>query len=201
MRVRIKICGVTSPEDARLAAALGADAIGVVLADSPRRVTTAEARAIFAALPPFVHGVAVLRQASLEELIEIAETLRPELLQCEPVDDVERFIGGKTRFLPVLHDEPELLEGARPFRDRTVLLEGAGRGGRGVAADWGRAAQLSRITRLVLAGGLTAENVGEALDRVAPHAVDVSSGVESAPGIKDPERIEAFIAAVRAGER
>jgi phosphoribosylanthranilate isomerase len=115
------------------------------------------------------------------------------------------------RFLPVLHDGPALLRRRLPAGIGAsaraaagaagdfgaVLLEARGRGGRGVAPDWARAARLARRVRLVLAGGLTPENVGAAIRRVRPYAVDVSSGVERAPGVKDTRLIRLFIAAVR----
>ena len=124
------------------------------------------------------------------------EAIGPDLVQAEPSDDLERALDGRARLLPVLHDGPDLLTHL-PVGAATVLLEAEGRGGRGVSPDRARAAALARRVRLVLAGGLTPENVGAAIAAVRPYAVDVSSGVESSPGVKDPRRIAAFIAAVR----
>ncbi len=202
-RVRVKICGVTTEAAVDAAIAAGADAIGFVLAaDSPRRLDLAAARRLMMRVPPFVARVAVLRHPSAAEARAAIETLRPDLLQAEPSEEMSREIdagappGERARLLLVLHDGPDLLE-RLPIDAPAVLLEAAGRGGRGVAPDTTRAAAMARRVRLVLAGGLTPENVGAAIAAVRPFAVDVSSGVESSPGVKDPRRIAAFIAAVR----
>jgi phosphoribosylanthranilate isomerase len=199
--VRVKICGVTTPEGARAAGALGADAVGFVLSESPRRVSPETARDLAALLPPFVVRVAVLREPTPSELERVLSVFGPDVVQCEPAPEVERAIGSRARFLPVLHDAPDLLAragGATSYGG--WLLEAPGRGGRGVAPDWERAAELARRGPLVLAGGLDEDNVASAIRRVRPVAVDTSSGVETAPGIKDPRRIAGFIAAVRSAE-
>jgi phosphoribosylanthranilate isomerase len=197
MRVRVKICGVTTPEAIEAAVAAGADAIGFVLAaDSPRRLDLAAARRLAALVPPFVVRVAVLRHPTPDEARAVVDALAPDLLQAEPSDALQRALDGRVRLLPVLHDDPDLLS-RLPVEAPLVLLEAEGRGGRGIPPDHARAAAAARRVRLVLAGGLTPENVGAAIAAVRPFAVDVSSGVESAPGVKDPHRIAAFIAAVR----
>ena len=108
------------------------------------------------------------------------------------------------RFLPEFHAAADLVERMSTFRRTSpnglILLEGVGRGGRGERADWGRAAEVARLGPLALAGGLTPDNVAEAIRRVRPFGVDVSSGVERAPGIKDPEKVRAFFEAVRRAE-
>ena len=198
MSLRVKICGVTSPEAVEAAVAAGADAIGFVLAaDSPRRLAPADARRLAALVPPFVARVAVLRHPSFDEARAAIDAIAPDLVQAEPSTAIERAIEGRVRLLPVLHDGPGLLE-RLPFGAPAVLLEAEGRGGRGLAPDLERAAALARRVRLVLAGGLTPDNVAAAIAAVRPFAVDVSSGVESSPGVKDPRRIAAFIAAARA---
>lgn len=201
MRTRIKICGVRTPEAVRAAADAGADAVGFVFADSPRRVAPEEAVGLAALLPPFVARVAVFRHPAARELAGVLRRFPADLVQTEPAPGLAEAGVEEARWLPVLHDRPGLLDDPVPGDGsgpgRCALLEAAGRGGRGVRPDWERAARLARRIRLVLAGGLTPENVEEAILRVRPWAVDVSSGVESEPGVKDPERIAAFAAAVR----
>lgn len=205
MRVRVKICGVTTAEAALAAAEAGADAVGLVLAASPRRLDLGQAAAIAAVLPPFVARVAVVREPRVRDLEEIVAILRPDLVQCEPAAGLRRLLDGRVALLPAFHDGPGVeAEVARYLgtlaAPSAVLLDGPAGPGRGVGGDWARAASIARRTRLVLAGGLTAENVGEAIRRILPYAVDVSSGVEAAPGVKDARRIGEFLAAVRHAE-
>ena len=194
---RVKICGVTSVDAVDAAVAAGADAIGFVLAPgSPRRLDLDAARRLADRVPPFVARVAVLRHPTADEARAVIEALHPDLLQAEPSDALERAVAGRARLLAVLHDGPDLLARVPPGTG-AVLLEAEGRGGRGVPPDRDRAAALARLVPLVLAGGLTPENVAAAIVAVRPVAVDVSSGVESSCGVKDPRRIADFIAAVR----
>jgi len=214
MRVRVKICGVTSAAALDAAVEAGADAVGLVLAPSPRRLALDEARLLAERLPPFVTLVAVLRHPDAAAVRAACAAIAPHLVQAEPGPGVAAAVRGACggpRLLPVLHDGPALLRrrlpagvgagararGAAGFGAGAVLLEARGRGGRGAIPDRARAARLARRVRLVLAGGLTPENVGAAIRRVRPYAVDVSSGVESAPGTKDARLIRRFIAAVR----
>lgn len=198
MRVRVKICGVTSAAAACAAAEAGADAIGFVFAESPRRIGVERAAEIAACLPPFVACVAVFRYPAPSEVGETVRRLRPTLVQSEPVAGLRETLVAGVGFLPVFHDGDDLVERvAAHGPPAALLLEAAGRGGRAVAPDRVRAAAIAARTRLVLAGGLTPENVAEAIRQVRPFAVDVSSGVESAPGTKDPERIRRFVDAVR----
>jgi phosphoribosylanthranilate isomerase len=211
MRIRVKICGVTGPEALDAAVEAGADAIGFVLAPSPRRLHLEDAARLAERLPPFVTSVAVLRRASAAAVRKACEALAPHLVQAESAPGLAaavRAAGGGAAWLPVLHDGPALLRhripggransGGDASGGGAVLLEARGRGGRGAVPDWARAALLARRVRLVLAGGLTPGNVGAAIRRVRPYAVDVSSGVESAPGVKDPRLIRSFIAAAHA---
>lgn len=204
---RIKCCGMTRTEDALLAARLGADAIGLVFtARSKRRVSIAQARAIRHALPPFVASVALFMDDDAALVEEALVAVQPDLLQFhggESDDWCAQFnhpylkvvaMGAGAASLPLLHAYP---------RAAGLLLDGhdAGEaGGSGKAFDW------SLVPRhlaqpLILAGGLHAANVGAAIHAARPWAVDVASGVESAPGIKDPLKLVAFIAAVRAADR
>jgi phosphoribosylanthranilate isomerase len=205
VRVRVKICGVTTPACARTAVDCGADAVGLVFAESPRQITVERALDVIAELPPFVARVAVLRHPSPHRVAEIVCRVRPDFLQCEPGPGVLVTLDAGTRLLPVFHDTPKIVDMVTAFRGRNrkapaVLLEAPGRGGRGVRPDWARAAELATRVPLVLAGGLKPDNVREAVLRVRPVAVDVSSGVEARPGVKDPQLIERFVAEVRRAE-
>jgi len=205
-RTRIKCCGMTRVEDALLAAELGTDAIGVVItARSKRRVDLAQARAIVAAMPPFVTTVALLMDDSEATVRAVIEQVRPDLLQFHGGESdawCAQFgrpylkaiaMGEGATALPQLHDYP---------RAAGLLLDGHGLGepgGSGKAFDWSlMPADLAQP--LVLAGGLHAGNVGEAIRIARPWAVDVASGIEASPGIKDPARLAAFIAAVHAAD-
>ena len=203
---RIKCCGMTRVGDALLAARLGADAIGLVFsARSKRQVTLAQAREIVAALPPFVATVALFMDDEANLVRQVLDEVGPTLLQFHG-DESDGWcaqfghpflkaiaMGEGAAALPRLHDYPHATG---------LLLDGhaAGEaGGSGKAFDWsllpGELAQ-----PLILAGGLHAGNVGDAVRTAHPWAVDVASGVESAPGIKDPLRLEAFIRAVRTAD-
>lgn len=195
--VTIKICGVRDAAAVRAAAEAGVDALGFVFADSPRRVTPEEARRIAADLPPEIERVAVFRSADADEVRRVLDAFPADRVQTEPTS---ALLAGPIadRLLPVLHDDGTLAEQTAALSpDRRVLLEAAGRGGRGLRPDWGRAAELAARRPLILAGGLDARNVQAALRRVRPVGVDVSSGVEDFPGRKSAARIAAFVAAVR----
>jgi phosphoribosylanthranilate isomerase len=202
--VRSKICGITRIEDALAAAEAGADAIGLVFyAKSPRAVTAAQARDIVAALPPFVTSVGLFVNASRCELNEILEVVPLDLLQFhgdETPADCEGFHRPWIKALRVrpgddLEAACKLYSGARGILLDTFVAGVPG--GTGEAFDWSLVpARLSKP--IILAGGLHAGNVGEAIARVKPYAVDVSGGVEAAKGIKDPAKVDAFMAAVRA---
>ena len=203
---RIKCCGMTRVEDALLAARLGADAIGLVFtARSRRQVTLARACEIVAALPPFIATVALFMDDGVALVRQVIDEVHPALLQFHGGESdgwCAQFgrpflkaiaMGEGASALPRLHDYP---------RAAGLLLDGhaAGEaGGSGKAFDWsllpGDLAQ-----PVILAGGLHAGNVGDAVRAARPWAVDVASGVESAHGIKDPARLEAFIRAVRAAD-
>jgi phosphoribosylanthranilate isomerase len=200
----VKICGVNSRESVLAVAEAGADAAGFVFAESPRRVTPRKAAELAELLPPGVSRVAVFRHPTPQEVSEVLSEFQADLVQCEPSPEVwivAREAG--IRLLPVLHDGPDLErqasslpeEGAAP----AAILEGPGKGGRGIRPDWDRAAAVARRLPLVLAGGLAPDNVAEAIAAVRPYGVDVSSGVEEARGRKDPVRIAAFVEAARTG--
>ena len=203
MRTRVKICGITAPEHGAAAARHGADAIGLIFyPPSPRLVTVERARAISAALPPFVARVAVFVNPSDAEVEAVIRGCRPDLVQFhgeEPPEFCRAFGLPYLRAVRVRRGV-DLLEYLSPFHDAAGWLLDAYRddlyGGTGEAFDWGLIPQ--RLARpVVLSGGIDAGNVGEAIRRVRPWAVDVSSGVESAKGVKDERLIAAFTAGVR----
>ncbi|MDP9511220.1 phosphoribosylanthranilate isomerase [Pseudomonas idahonensis] len=201
--VRSKICGITRIEDALAAVAAGADAIGLVFyAKSPRAVSVQQARAIIAALPPFVTTVGLFVNASRCELGEILDAVPLDLLQFhgdESAADCEGYHRPYIKALRVKAGDDVAAACLAYPRASGILLdtyvEGVP-GGTGEAFDWSLVPQgLSKP--IILAGGLSAQNVAEAIARVRPYAVDVSGGVEQSKGIKDPARIQAFMQAVR----
>lgn len=200
VQMRIKICGITDPQAAVAAASAGVDAVGFVFARSPRRVTPFEADRIAAELPDSIQRVAVFRLPGPDDVARVLESFDADLVQCEPGADM-LAASFASRLLPVLHDGPTLESDAASLPDgHPVLLEAGGRGGRGIRPDWARASNLARTRPTMLAGGLHAGNVAEAIRTVGPWGVDVSSGVESAPGRKSPTLIAAFVEAARAVE-
>lgn len=203
-RVRIKICGITDSASLNVAAAEGADAIGFVLAESPRRLSIRQARQLRSELPPYVAPVAVLKRAEPEEIVELVrDELFPQVqvdAECSAYMDFE---GLEHAVIPVVRVGSEAFDIVRgdPKRiGRFALIEGA-RSGAGERVDWNVVAPISEKINVILAGGLNPENVADAIRTVWPYAVDVSSGVESSPGKKDPGKIRAFVQAVRSVER
>lgn len=202
MRTRIKICGITRPQDAVEAARAGADAIGLVFyPPSPRFLNVERARELRDALPPFVQVVALFVNADAAQVAQVIGRVHPALLQFHG-EETPAFCGQfGLPYLKACRVAPgvDLLKYLRPFAAASGWLLDAHveeYGGVGARFDWSLVpAQLERP--LVLSGGLTRDNVGEAVRRVKPWAVDVSSGVESAKGIKDAAKIAAFIAEVR----
>jgi phosphoribosylanthranilate isomerase len=199
----VKICGITAPEHGAAAARHGADAIGLIFyPPSPRLVTVERAREISAALPPFVARVAVFVNPSAAVVDAVVAGCRPDLLQFHGEETPEfcRSFGLPYLRAVRVRSEVDLLEYLSPFHDAAGWLLDAYRedlyGGTGEAFDWGLIPR--RLARpVVLSGGIDAGNVGEAIRRVRPWAVDVSSGVESAKGVKDERLIAALIAGVR----
>lgn len=199
MRIWVKICGLTHAAAVKAAIDAGADAVGFVFVASPRRMLPGDAARLMADIPPGILRVAVMRHPLQSQWDEVIRIVRPDWLQTE-AEDFERLeLPDNVEALPVYRDVPEMDREALAAEGR-VLFE-APASGTGEAPDWDRAAELAKLTQLVLAGGLTPENVGEAIRRVRPWGVDVSSGVEAVRGTKDPARIAAFIAAVREAER
>lgn len=189
MSLFVKICGITSVEAGAAAVEAGADAVGFVFAPSPRQVTTAEALAISGQLPSRVLRVAVFRRPGPEEIEEVLSVFTPDLVQA----DHDVLTGAEpVATLPVFHSSgSDLPEGGR------FLYEGPVSGS-GQLVDLRAASRVARLGEMVLAGGLTPDNVDGAIEAVRPFGVDVSSGVEMSPGRKDPSLIRSFVAAARA---
>lgn len=203
---RIKICGITSAEDARVAVDCGADAIGLVFyPPSPRAVTAVQAADIVAAVPPFVTVVALFVDEPAERIRRILESVPVDLLQFhgeEPAAFCKQFQRPWMKALRVRADM-DLVAHCRQYHTaRAVLLDSWQEGvpgGTGRTFDWDLARGELPLP-VVLAGGLDAGNVGEAVTRLRPAAVDVSGGVEQSPGRKDGRKIKRFVAAVRAAD-
>jgi phosphoribosylanthranilate isomerase len=201
VRVRVKICGITRSEDALAAARAGADAIGLVFyPPSPRCLSRAQAHSLRSALPPFVTAVALFVNPAREEVERVLAEVRPDALQFHGEED-PAFCG---QFgVPYIkacrvREGTDLLEYFAPFADAQGWLADAyveAYGGVGARFDWGLVPAV-RNRPLILSGGLTIANVGEAVRIVKPWGVDVSTGVEVEKGIKDATMIEAFIAEV-----
>jgi phosphoribosylanthranilate isomerase len=218
MSLWVKICANTSLEDAQLAADAGADALGFVFAPSPRRVTPAQVAAIVPQLPPTIEKIGVFVDASFEEITATVETAAltgvqlhfsaaPEL----PTQLRTRF-GPSLRILRVVHFGAETTLSAASLDSDpnidAILVDSrtaTAVGGTGKTFDWADASktlfQNAKAYKLIAAGGLTPDNVAEAISILCPWGVDVVSGVEAAPGRKDPAKVRAFIANARAADR
>lgn len=203
MITRVKICGITRVGDALAAARLGAHAVGLVFhAGSPRAVTPAQAREIIDALPPFVVPVGLFVNADARTVRETLAAAPVQLLQFHGDETPDFCAGFGLPFLRAVRvrAETDLLQYAREFHAAKGLLldawvEGV-RGGTGATFDWSLIPG-DLPAPVVLSGGLNPDNVEQAVRRVRPWAVDVSSGVESAKGIKDVRKMEAFMTGVR----
>jgi phosphoribosylanthranilate isomerase len=203
MHVRVKICGITCLEDARAAVAAGADALGFMFyPPSPRHVDVDTAAAICRALPPLVTRVGVFVDAAEEFVRETASRCGLGALQFHGQETPEfcrRFAPPVLKAFRIR--SPDSLAALPAYDTAAWLLDSfvpGQLGGTGATFNWDLAADAARLGRpVILAGGLTPENVAGAARRVRPYGVDVSSGVECAPGRKDPGRLKAFIAAVR----
>ncbi|MGH8638253.1 MAG: phosphoribosylanthranilate isomerase [Burkholderiales bacterium] len=203
LQPRVKICGIRRPEDAQLAVELGAHALGFVFwPNSPRAVTAEQARIVIDRVPPFVAAVGVFVNQAPADVLDTARRAGLTAIQLHGDEEASAYAGcgwrvikalpvGKDFTLSAVEDVPA---------EMTVLLDAhdpVRRGGTGRAIEWSVAATAARVRPIVLSGGLTPANVRTAIDAVQPFAVDVSSGVESAPGVKDETKMRAFFAALR----
>jgi len=222
-RIRIKICGIARPEDAAAAARAGADAIGLVMhASAPRHISLNRASDILNDLPPFVTPVLLFVDAPIDQIRESAATLQVRHLQLhgsetpEQVAELRAFTVIKAIRVDPQTFGPELLSWRTAIRKlrlthlRGVVLETARTGqpgGTGRANDWQtvrhhrQRGDFIGLPAVIAAGGLTSESVAAVVHDIRPYAVDVSTGVESSLGVKSPEKIEAFVRAVRDAEQ
>jgi phosphoribosylanthranilate isomerase len=206
MRTRVKICGITYFEDALDAVRAGADAIGLVFYEkSPRFVSNSLAQKISQQMPAFVSRVALFKDADKQAVESVLEVVDIDIIQfhgSESVDFCEQFSKPYIKALGVKgaeHDVDYLISSADRYRTaKALLFDGhapGDAGGTGESFDWlAISTAMEAIDKtVILAGGLTVENVRSAIETVHPFAVDVSSGVESSPGIKDKTKMDAFI--------
>lgn len=207
MRTRVKFCGITRPEDAVAAASAGVDAIGLVFHPaSPRAVTPEQARRIVQALPPLITVVGLFVDPQRERVETVLDMLRIDLLQFhgdECPADCDSF---GVPYIKAVRMQPglDVAAFAKAYPQARALLLDTYRagiaGGTGETFDWSQVpASIGRP--LILAGGLTPANVGEAIRAVRPYAVDVSGGIEAAKGIKHPGKMDAFMNEVMGVER
>ncbi len=198
--VRIKICGITNTEDALLAVEAGAHAIGFVFAESPRQVDPQTVRQIVQVLPPFVSKVGVFVNEDTQKVKHIAASCSLDLLQLHGNESAACCFEFSQRIIKAMRvRDQSILEELPKYKVDAFLLDGfvPGKpGGTGKSFNWDIAAAAKAHGRIILSGGLTPENVEEAIARVKPYAVDVSSGVELEAGKKDPKKMRAFVEAV-----
>jgi phosphoribosylanthranilate isomerase len=198
--VRVKVCGITNLEDAFAAVAYGADAIGLVLAPSPRQVTVDEAGEIARQIPPFVTKVGVFVDESADDVNRIADQCGLDAVQLhghEPEEMTARIVTTVIKAIRVSTNEP--VE-STAYPGCVLLLDTyvpGTPGGTGITFDWALAKDAAAHRPIVLAGGLTEDNVTSAIETVCPYAVDVSGGVEAEPGRKDHDKIARFIRAAK----
>lgn len=206
--VRVKICGITNAEDAKNAVALSADALGFIFAESPRKITEIEARAIVKSLPPFVSCVGLFVNQPVERVKDVCEFCGIHTVQLHG-DEPPEYLYGLTGYKIIkafrvrdrsVLDTLKEYSGSPLVMGTAFLLDGyaAGKmGGSGTLFPWEIAMEAKRFGQIIVAGGLTPENVADAVTIANPYAVDVSSGVEKCPGKKDKELMKRFIAVAK----
>lgn len=204
MTTRIKICGITNREDAAAAVRLGADALGFVFSESPRRITPEEVDAIISALPPFVLTVGVFVNEPRDRVFEVLDSCPLDVLQLHgeesPTYCLELKEFNKRVIKAIRVKDPSSLKNLESYDVDGFLLdayaEGA-RGGTGKSFDWSLVKKAKIPKPFILSGGLSPENVLNAVQEVRPYGVDASSRLEREPGKKDIEKMRAFIEAVK----
>jgi phosphoribosylanthranilate isomerase len=196
----VKVCGTTSEEDALLAVAMGADAVGFVFAPSSRRIAPRLAAEIARRLPPEIITVGVFQDEAPQRVVEIVHGAGLKAAQLHGHETVEQSRWVRQRVPLVIQaftaGDPAIARAREHYAD-AVLLDSASPGS-GQVFDWKLADGVPAGMRLIIAGGLDAQNVAEAVARVSPWGVDVVTGVEKAPGRKDPVKLRAFVAAAKA---
>lgn len=196
MTTFIKICGLRDAGDVAAAMDAGANAVGFVFAESVRRVTPQQAREATQNITPGVRRVAVMRHPTNEECQAVLDAFSPDVIQTDVEDFASLQVPDSVECWPVYREGSAAANGV----PRGVFLYEGRDSGSGQTVDWSTAADIARRGRMILAGGLAEDNVGQAIRSVHPWGVDVSSGVESLPGRKDHELIKRFVSAVRAAE-
>lgn len=192
----VKICGLSEEEHVRVAVDAGADAIGFVFAKSVRRVDPARAAELASDVPAAVRRVAVMQHPTIPEWQEVLRAFSPDVLQTD-AGDFAGLVGPEAVERWLVFREGVRVTVPRARVTVPFVYEGA-RSGQGETVDWSRAAEIATRGNMILAGGLGVANVAEAIRTVRPFGVDVSSGVESAPGQKDARLIRDFISAAKA---
>jgi phosphoribosylanthranilate isomerase len=189
----VKVCGLTTPDAVAAAVDAGVDAVGFVFAESKRRVTAQQAAELARDVPRNIVRVAVMLHPSQTELDEVWSQFRPDVLQTDADDLATLRVPADLKVTPVFRAGRELPTMLPP----RLLFEGP-TSGTGETTDWSAAAKLAARTQLILAGGLKPSNVADAIAAAKPWGVDVSSGVEARPGVKDPQKIYDFVRIARA---
>jgi len=204
MRTRVKICGITRPQDAEFVTEMGADAIGLVFySASPRAVTVAQASQIVASLPPFVSVVALFVNAAVSEVEACLASLPVDILQFHGDESPDYCVQFGLPYMKAIRmrEDTDLKELAKQYHHASALLldsyQAGVPGGTGRVFDWSMIDTIDKP--IILAGGLTVDNVASAIKQVQPYAVDVSGGVEGDKGIKEKTMIEAFMQEVSNG--
>jgi phosphoribosylanthranilate isomerase len=199
-----KVCGITNPGDARVAADAGADAIGLIFAESPRRVDIEEAQKINIALPDGVLKVGVFVDVDPEEVLRIAREVGLDLAQLHGDETPEAVAAIRSAGIPVMKAlrvrNAEALADIQSYVADLFMLDAwsaRARGGTGETFDWGLAKSMKGRGNIVVSGGLTPENVREAIEFFEPYGVDASSSLEERPGKKDGERVRRFVRAAK----
>jgi phosphoribosylanthranilate isomerase len=202
--VKVKVCGITNPEDGAFAAEVGADALGLVFAKSPRRIGAEEARKISKALPNDVLKVGVFVNEEPETVLRIAAEAGLDCAQLhgdEPPESVAALQEGGLKVVKALRvrDDRSLRSVERYDADLFLLdtYSEKVRGGTGERFDWGLAKALRHCDNILVSGGLTPENVREAVGFFEPYGVDASSSLEDTPGKKNKERVRRFVSAAK----
>lgn len=196
--VKVKICGITNLEDALLAVDAGADALGFVFCEaSPRSVSPEQAACIIRQLPPFIQTIGLFVNETLAMINQTADACGLDIVQLHGEEAPQFCAGVKRRVIKALRvRDASSLKPMAAYRVSAFLLDAwspSAHGGTGLTFNWDIAAGAAARERIILAGGLTADNIAAAIRKVHPYGVDVSSGVEAAPGTKDAVKIKEFI--------
>ena len=198
---RIKICGITNFDDALKAVELGADALGFIFAESPRQINPQKVKEIITSLPPFVTKVGVFIKESISIVNILTDACRLDVVQLHGEYNLKN---NGSFYAPIIRairvKDISAIEEIQNLNSAYFLLDTYSKdkmGGTGECFDWNIAREAKRYGRVILSGGLNHNNIGDALENVRPYAVDVCSGIERAPGLKDYEKMKKFIDEVR----